>query len=63
MAVAACSGSGGTGGANPPSTAAPGTNASTRPVGVPDGSKLTSVGYGIVGVDIGGPDAATWSIP
>ncbi len=30
---------------------------------VADGVTLASVGYGIVGVDIGGPDDATWSIP
>ncbi len=30
---------------------------------VPDSVTLVSVGYGIEGVDIGGPDDAAWSIP
>ncbi len=30
---------------------------------VADGVSLVSVGYGIEGVDIGGPDDATWTVP
>ena len=30
---------------------------------VPDGVKLVSIGSGVEGVDVGGPDDAIWSIP
>ena len=30
---------------------------------VPDGVKVVTIGYGVEGVDVGGPDDAMWSIP